>query len=72
MLGLEADGRLLALCDVLSHWPDPGTAHIGLLLVREGRQGEGLGRAMHDAVLAHLSPDRTLVRLRVGIVARNA
>lgn len=72
VLGLEDGGQLFALCDVLSHWPDPGIAHIGLLLVREGRQGEGLGRAMHEAVLAHLAPDRALTRLRAGIVAGNA
>lgn len=76
---LDADGGLLALCDVIAHWPEPGTAHIGLLLVREDRAGRGLGRLLHDSVLAQLRAGALgegngagIERLRAGIVASNA
>lgn len=72
VLGLEHEGELLGLCDVIAHWPEPGCAHIGLLLVREDRAGHGLGRALHDSVVAQLVADPSLVRLRAGIVETNA
>lgn len=68
----DETGALLGIMDVLTGWPEPGAAHIGLLLIREDRAGEGLGRALHDAVTALLAIDRSLVRLRAGIVATNA
>ena len=32
------------LVDVQLHWPDPGAAHVRLLLLRESLHGRGLGR----------------------------
>lgn len=69
---LDAQGTLLAILDVLHHWPRPGTAHIGLLLVREDRARQGLGRLLHDSFLPQLAADPTLERLRAGIVGANA
>lgn len=72
VLGLEREGELLGLCEVIAHWPERGTAHIGLLLIREDHAGQGLGRALHDSVVAQLGADRSLVRLRAGIVGTDA
>lgn len=69
---LDPDGRLLALMDLLRHWPEHGTAHIGLLLVREDHEREGLGRILHDGVLPQLAADPELRLLRAGIVGTNA
>lgn len=74
-LGLWEDGRLVAFADVLVGYPSPAVAYIGLLIVRGGLHGRGVGRAMHDAVVSFLrSADGTPVvgRLRLGIVATNA
>lgn len=46
-LGLWLGGGLVGVADFLQAWPDPQTADIGLLLVRE-HEGAGLGRALHD------------------------
>ena len=51
----DADRRLLilwpasggaasGLVDVQLHWPEPGAAHVRLLLLRESLHGRGLGR----------------------------
>jgi len=36
--------------DVQLHWPEPGAAHVRLLLVREALQGRGLGREVAAAL----------------------
>ncbi len=73
-LGLWEDGRLVAFADVLVGYPTSSVAYIGLLVVRGGLHGRGLGRAMHDTVVSFLrSVDGAPVdRLRLGIVATNA
>jgi len=82
-LGLWEGERLVAFADVLLGYPSPAVAYIGLLVVRGGEQGRGLGRAMHDAVVerVRVASGRSGVgrsgversrRLRLGIVASNA
>lgn len=71
-LGLWDGQELVAFADVIVGWPAESVAHIGLLMTDGARQGEGLGRVMHDAVidLAALSPD--IRSLRLLIVDTNA
>lgn len=71
-LGLWADGELVAFADVLLGYPDPTVAYIGLLVVRGDRQGTGLGRRMHEAVLTRVQRESTAECLRLGIVETNA
>ncbi|MDR6574755.1 GNAT superfamily N-acetyltransferase [Curtobacterium sp. 320] len=84
-LGLWEGERLVAFADVLLGYPSPSVAYIGLLVVRGGEQGRGLGRAMHDAVVERVRAasgrsgmERSRLeclrveRLRLGIVASNA
>lgn len=66
------DGTLRGICDVIRHWPQRGTAHIGLLLVDAGQTGRGLGRLLHDSVVAQLRAEGGLARLRAGLVDTNA
>ena len=49
---LRRGGTPAALLDLWLDQPEPGTAHLGLLLVREALQGQGLGRE----VMAALEP----------------
>ena len=37
-------GAAAGLVDVQLHWPEPGAAHVRLLLLRESLHGRGLGR----------------------------
>ncbi|MDK8174154.1 GNAT family N-acetyltransferase [Curtobacterium citreum] len=70
--GLFDGDRLVAFADVLLGYPDPGAAFVGLLLVRGDRQGQGLGRALHEAVVVRVRSVPGVGRLRLGIVATNA
>lgn len=62
-LGLWEGERLVAFADVLLGYPSPSVAYIGLLVVRGGEQGRGLGRAMHDTVVERVraAPGRSRV-----------
>ncbi len=71
----------MAFADVLLGYPAPEVAYIGLLVVRGGAHGQGLGRAMHDEVVACArasvgvgvpASSVPITRLRLGIVATNA
>lgn len=42
--GQRAADRAAGLVDVQLHWPEPGAAHVRLLLLRESLHGRGLGR----------------------------
>lgn len=70
-IGLWEGPGLVAFADVLVGYPSASSAFIGLLVVRGDRQQEGLGAAMHEAVV-----DRVrgvgVERLRLGVVATNA
>jgi ribosomal protein S18 acetylase RimI-like enzyme len=37
-------GQAAGLVDLQLHWPEPGAAHVRLLLLRESLHGRGLGR----------------------------
>ncbi len=69
-IGLWDGDSLVAFADVLLGYPAPITAYIGLLVVRGDRQGSGLGRVLHEAVVS-LAADARADRIRLGIVATN-
>ena len=53
---LKRGGAPAALVDLWLDQPEPGTAHLGLLLVREALQGQGLGREAMAALERALTP----------------
>jgi len=76
VLGAVDDGGLAAVVDVLRGWPDPATAHIGLLQVHAGRRRQGVARRAHDLLLDLLLDPVAgwpeVRTLRAAIVATNA
>ncbi|WP_442860495.1 GNAT family N-acetyltransferase [Arthrobacter sp. zg-Y820] len=63
---------LVAFADILFGYPDPAAAYIGLFIVHGDHPGKGLGRELHDAVLARVHRQSSAERLRLGIVEKNA
>jgi ribosomal protein S18 acetylase RimI-like enzyme len=70
LFSLRRGGVPTALLDLWLDQPEPGTAHLGLLLVREALQGHGLGReavATLEAALAAAG----YVTLRLSVTDEN-
>ena len=70
-LGGWREGRLDCFCEVLRGYPEAHFAYLGLLLVAEDCQGQGLGRRLWEEVAARLDwPEVT--RWRLAVVDSNA
>ncbi len=64
-------GVPIGLLDLIGDWPRPGTVFIGLLAVREGEHGAGLGRALY-ARAEHVMRCRLKARTaRLAVVEAN-
>jgi ribosomal protein S18 acetylase RimI-like enzyme len=64
-------GPAVGLLDVALHQPEPGTAHVVLLLLASPERGRGHGREVVAALEAALAA-RGLEAVRASVLARNA
>jgi len=55
LFSLRRSGAPAAVLDLWLDQPEPGTAHLGLLLVRQALQGQGLGREAMVALEAAMA-----------------
>ena len=65
-----AVGPAVGLVDVQLHWPEPGAAHVRLLLLRESLHGRGLGREAAEGLEAALRSDG-FQALRLSVTGEN-
>jgi RimJ/RimL family protein N-acetyltransferase len=63
-------GGAVGVLDLWLHHPEPGVAHLGLLLLRADRQGRGLGREAVLGAEAALAREG-FVALRLSVVDEN-
>jgi ribosomal protein S18 acetylase RimI-like enzyme len=70
LFSLRRGGAPAALVDLWLDQPEPGTAHLGLLLVREALQGQGLGREAMAALEAGLAASGCAA-LRLSVTDEN-
>lgn len=71
-LGIWDGEVLVAFADVIVGWPNPVQAHVGLLMTDGAREGEGLGRMMHEAVVQMVSGYPMIETMRLSIVDTNS
>lgn len=69
-LGIFDGASLVAVMDLIERYPDEQTALLGLLMVSKGRQGNGLGSFLVDALSDSLR-ENGYTRLRLGYVKTN-
>jgi len=65
-----AGGAPAGLVDVQLHWPEPGAAHVRLLLLRESMHGRGLGREA-AAGLEQVLREEGFLALRLSVTGDN-
>jgi len=71
LLRTRAGGAAAGLLDLQLHWPEPGAAHVRLLLLREALQGLGLGREVAAGVEVALRAGGFRV-VRLSVTDENA
>ncbi len=64
------DGKPVALLDLITHYPDPETAHIGWLIVDAELQHSGIGTEIFNDIRRALS-EQAFRHLRLGCVEKN-
>lgn len=67
---LDAEGRMVAMAEVISNLLAFGVWHIGLFIVATSRHGNGDARAIHDA-MAHWFSLQGVKWMRLGVVEGN-
>ena len=67
VLAAWARDELVGVVDVLRHWPDPRTAHIGLLMVHDDHTGRGIATRMMQ-LLSATAARWDVERWRAGVV----
>lgn len=70
-LGLERDGVMLGVVDLLPTYPSPGAAWIGVFLIDERHQRRGVGRA-GVALVEQLAASRGAREVALGVELVNA
>ena len=71
VLGIHDGDTMVGCIDLIRGYPDPQTAHIGLLLVDEAHQGRGVGRAAYCAMEELVRRWGSCSRIRLGVVRTN-
>jgi ribosomal protein S18 acetylase RimI-like enzyme len=67
LLAPPAGGAPVGVLDLYLHHPEPGVAHVGLLLLRQAFRGRGLGRELVEALEETLGKSGfSALRLSVG------
>lgn len=70
LLRARADGLAAGVIDLQLHWPEPGAAHVRLLLLRESLHGRGLGREAAEGLEEALRQDG-FDALRLSVTGEN-
>ena len=69
--GIYEDGRMVAILDLITGYPNPETAFIGWFMVDGALQGQGIGRGFMGELCAYLKV-RGVKEIRLGCIEENA
>jgi GNAT superfamily N-acetyltransferase len=72
VFGVYRDARMIGCIDLIRGFPQPQTAHLGLLLIAESQQRRGHGTAAYHAVEDTIRRWGTCTEVRIGVVRTNA
>lgn len=72
VIGIFIADELIGVIDLLRGFPNNETAMLGLLLLTEKRQGQGLGKKSFDELLLFLTEWPEIKKIRISVVASNS
>jgi len=72
VFGVYDDGQMIGCVDLIRGFPQPQTAHLGLLLIAESHQRRGHGKAAYRAVEDIVRSWGACTQVRIGVVRTNA
>lgn len=68
---LREDAQPVGVVDMLKDYPEAGIAYIGLFLLAETRQGQGVGRAAYARAEDFIASRLKASRIRLGVAETN-
>lgn len=71
VFGIYLGEQLVGCVDAIQGWPEPDVCFIGLLLLDEAHQHQGLGRRSFQALVEHVSTWNGIRRLALAVVETN-
>ena len=71
VFGVYRGATMVGCADLIRDYPDRGTALLGLLLIAEPYQGQGIGRVAYQQLEAFIRSWNTCSRVRIGVVRTN-
>jgi ribosomal protein S18 acetylase RimI-like enzyme len=71
MFLIETAARAVGFVDVIRGFPDDAAAYVGLFVIAEMQQRQGIGRAAYEALERRLHAWRDIHRVRLSVVATN-
>lgn len=71
VFGIYRSGDVVGCADLIRGYPDPATALLGLLLLSEKHQRQGIGRRAYALIEEFIRNWRTCDRVRIGVVRTN-
>lgn len=71
VFGIYRAGEMVGCADLIRGYPNPETAVLGLLLVSEKHQRQGIGRRACALIEQFIRNWRTCDRVRIGVVRTN-
>ena len=72
VFGIYMGPRMVGCVDLIKGYPEPNTALLGLLLVAEPFQGQGIGSAAYRAIEDVIRAWGTCTKIRLGVVGTYA
>ncbi len=71
VFAVDLDGTMVGVVDLLDGWPDPSTTHLGLLLLDESHQHQGIGSIVWQQLQAMLARKPHVRTVRAAVVQTN-
>ncbi len=72
VFGIYRASDMVGCADLIRSFPTPGVAHLGLLLISEAFQGQGIGRSAYRQIENVVRSWHEFSMMRIGVVRANA